>query len=42
MQEKIVDTKIANLSSEQQEKISKIESELGCILVAYEKNQNLV
>jgi len=42
MQEKIVDTKIANLSREQQEKINKIESELGCILVAYEKKQNFV
>jgi hypothetical protein len=42
MQEKIDDTKIANLSREQQEKLNKIESELGCILVAYEKNQNFV
>lgn len=42
MQEKKVDTTIANLSREQQEKINKIEAELGFILVAYEKNQNFV
>lgn len=41
MEKKTVDFKIANLSSEQQKKINQIESELGCILVAYEnKNQN--
>lgn len=41
MENKINDFNIANLSSEQQKKINQIESELGCILVAYEnKNQN--
>ncbi|MGD9568404.1 MAG: hypothetical protein AB7V48_08760 [Sedimentibacter sp.] len=40
MENKSVDFKIADLSSEQQKKINQIESELGCILIAYEKNQN--
>lgn len=36
-----VDFKLANLSREQQEKINQIESELGCVLIAYEsENQN--
>lgn len=42
MENKINDFKIANLSDEQHKKINKIELELGCILVAYENdNQNL-
>ena len=40
MENKSVDFKIADLSSEQKKKIDQIESELGCILIAYEKNQN--
>jgi len=40
MEQKTSVLKIANLSSEQQQKINQVESELGCVLVAYEdKNQ---
>lgn len=35
-----MDQKIADLTSEQQQKLSKMESEIGCVLVAYQtKNQ---
>lgn len=41
MEKKVIDFKIANLSSEKQKKINQIESELGCVLIAYEnKSQN--
>ncbi|MEA5096126.1 hypothetical protein SDC9_81241 [bioreactor metagenome] len=34
--------KLANLSAEQEEKLKKIESELGCVLIAYEnKSQSM-
>jgi len=33
--------KIANLSNEQQGKVRQMESEIGCVLIAYEnKNKN--
>lgn len=42
MEKNTVDFKIANISSEQQKKLNQIESELGCVLVAYEnKSQNI-
>lgn len=31
-----MEIKVANLTEEQQEKVKEIESELGCILIAYE------
>ena len=34
--------KIANLTAEQEEKLKKVESELGCVLVAYDnKSQSM-
>lgn len=39
MEKNTVDFKLASLSREQQEKINQIESELGCVLIAY-KNEN--
>lgn len=33
--------KLANLSAEQEEKLKKIESELGCVLIAYDKSQSM-
>ncbi len=35
-----MDQKIANLSEEQKQKLNKIESEFGCVLVAYESKNN--
>lgn len=35
----MMEQKIANLSQEQEQKLKKIESELGCVLIAYE-NRN--
>ncbi len=41
MEKKKINMKIADLSSEQQKKLNQVESELACVLVAYENNQNL-
>ncbi len=34
--------KLANLTAEQEEKLKKVESELGCVLIAYDnKSQSM-